>query len=184
MRKVKPTIARRSPGDVATDLAGLIEAKAKQHPGGLAPLDLDLLRQAADLLNRTQALVDQVAPGRTRRTRRGLAEQLGEVALVLDQADRIGRKAVGISGQVANGLAIRCQAGAEVVGDLAELHAMAGDVPRQTLQVIYTWPDGREEMRYSAPVGSQRAAELQAEVDALRLRVGDDCLYSTRVVEG
>ena len=35
-------------------------------------------------------------------------------------------------------------------------------------QVIYTWPDGREEVRYEREAGSYSAAALKFEVEALQ----------------
>lgn len=47
--------------------------------------------------------------------------------------------------------------------------------------IIYTWPDGREEVRYRRVPGSVEAKELMDEVDALKIRLGDECPYSYRV---
>jgi len=56
-------------------------------------------------------------------------------------------------------------------------------VPRQlaqTLEVIYTWPDGRKEVRYRRPARSTAADELIAEVNEQKARHGADCPYSYR----
>lgn len=47
--------------------------------------------------------------------------------------------------------------------------------------IVYTWPDGREEVRYRRVPGSPEAKELMDEVDALKVRLGDKCPYSYRV---
>lgn len=52
----------------------------------------------------------------------------------------------------------------------------------QTLEVIYTWPDGREEVRYRATAGTEKADELQAQVDHLKSLHGPESPYSSRVV--
>lgn len=47
--------------------------------------------------------------------------------------------------------------------------------------IVYTWPDGREEVRYRRVSDSPEAKELMDEVDALKVRLGDECPYSYRV---
>jgi len=47
--------------------------------------------------------------------------------------------------------------------------------------IVYTWPDGREEVRYRRVPGSEEAKELMDEVDALKVRLGEKCPYSYRV---
>ena len=49
-----------------------------------------------------------------------------------------------------------------------------------TIQIIYTWPDGREEVRYERPVGSDDALKLIVEVTDLQCRHGQECPYSWR----
>lgn len=49
------------------------------------------------------------------------------------------------------------------------------------VEIVYTWPDGREEVRYRRPVGSEDAVKLCTEVDVLRAKHGDACPYSYRV---
>ena len=51
------------------------------------------------------------------------------------------------------------------------------------LQVIFTWPDGREEVRYERPVGTEDARKLAAEVEELQARAaytGEESPYSIR----
>ena len=50
-----------------------------------------------------------------------------------------------------------------------------------TLEVIFTWDDGREELRYSRPLDSADAAKFMAEVDELK-RKYPDTPYSYRKV--
>jgi hypothetical protein len=52
----------------------------------------------------------------------------------------------------------------------------------RTTEIVYRWPDGREEVRYRRPFGSDMAAELIAEVDALRARNAEGSPYSVRHV--
>lgn len=58
---------------------------------------------------------------------------------------------------------------------------MAGE----TLEIVYTWPSGREEVRYRRPLGTDDARTFMAEVDAMkdrRERLGTECSYSYRFV--
>jgi hypothetical protein len=55
------------------------------------------------------------------------------------------------------------------------------DESGKTLSIIYTWPDGRKEVRYQRLVGSDEAQRLVDEVDAIRKRLGDKCPYSYEV---
>ena len=52
-----------------------------------------------------------------------------------------------------------------------------------TLEVVFTWPSGREEVRYRRASGSPESAEFKSEVEALRKKHGDQCPYSCREVE-
>ena len=53
-----------------------------------------------------------------------------------------------------------------------------------TLEIVYTWPNGREEVRYRrTPSDSESALGLIKEVDELKARLGDECPYSYRTVE-
>ena len=56
----------------------------------------------------------------------------------------------------------------------------------RTMLVIYTWPDGREEIRYQRPAASDDARKFANEIDELR-RVanvgGHDSPYSYRFVQ-
>lgn len=49
------------------------------------------------------------------------------------------------------------------------------------MEVIYTWTDGREEVRYRRPIGSADAERYEAEVAALR-NTHADSPYSVRYV--
>lgn len=51
-----------------------------------------------------------------------------------------------------------------------------------TLEIVYTWQDGREEVRYRRPSPSEDADKLIAEVEELRARLGQECPYSYRIV--
>ena len=55
----------------------------------------------------------------------------------------------------------------------------------ETLEVVYTWPNGREEVRYRRPLGTADARRLLDEVQALHdvaaLR-GYESPYSVRFV--
>jgi hypothetical protein len=50
-----------------------------------------------------------------------------------------------------------------------------------TLEIVFTWPGGREEVRYRRPLGSVEAEELRQEVNELRRRTWDSP-YSWREV--
>lgn len=49
------------------------------------------------------------------------------------------------------------------------------------IEIVYTWPDGREEVRYRRVAGTAAAAHLIAQVTALRERDGDKSPYSWRI---
>lgn len=49
-------------------------------------------------------------------------------------------------------------------------------------EIVYTWPDGREEVRYRRSINSREALELIAEVLELQRKHGADCPYSYRDV--
>ena len=54
-----------------------------------------------------------------------------------------------------------------------------------TLEIVYTWPDGREEVRYRRPVLSHDAIQMRVEVNALQQfsrEKGQVCPYSYREV--
>lgn len=48
------------------------------------------------------------------------------------------------------------------------------------IEIIYTWQDGREEVRYRRTDGSAEATDLIWQVDTLRARDGDSSPYSWR----
>ena len=48
------------------------------------------------------------------------------------------------------------------------------------LEIVYRWPDGREEVRYRRPSGSEDAERYIAEVNALQARLGPECPYFVR----
>lgn len=50
------------------------------------------------------------------------------------------------------------------------------------LEIVYTWPDGHEEVRYRRSVNSTSALELINEVLDLQQRHKDACPYSYREV--
>lgn len=55
------------------------------------------------------------------------------------------------------------------------------DVSSRTLQVIYTWSNGREEIRYSAQEGTKEARDLIKQVAHYRSLFGNGS-YSIRYV--
>ena len=57
------------------------------------------------------------------------------------------------------------------------------DVGRKIFQVIYTWPSGEKEIRYSRPANSEDAELLQRQVDAMRDAKGDNWPYSYWTIE-
>lgn len=53
----------------------------------------------------------------------------------------------------------------------------------ETMEIVYTWPDGKEEVRYTRPMHSEEAEKLMSEVDAMHARLtymGEECPYSYR----
>lgn len=48
------------------------------------------------------------------------------------------------------------------------------------MEVVYTWPDGREEVRYRRPDGSEQAQQLERQVRMLERNLGAECPYSIR----
>jgi len=50
-------------------------------------------------------------------------------------------------------------------------------------EIVFTWPDGREEVRYRRSAGSVDAAELISQVEKLKARDGAECPYSYRDVQ-
>ena len=56
---------------------------------------------------------------------------------------------------------------------------------RETVEIVYTWPDGREEVRYRRPLNTESARKLMDEVQALHDRAevdGYESPYSVRLV--
>jgi hypothetical protein len=51
-----------------------------------------------------------------------------------------------------------------------------------TTEVVYTWPDGREEVRYRRAYGSKEAFYYIEQVNRLRRMHGEECPYSIRHV--
>lgn len=49
-------------------------------------------------------------------------------------------------------------------------------------EIVYRWPDGREEVRYRRPAGSADANRYAAEVAMLQAKQGPDCPYFVREV--
>jgi hypothetical protein len=50
-------------------------------------------------------------------------------------------------------------------------------------EIVYTWPSGREEVRYRRPKGSAGAKKLIDEVECIKARLaGEKCPYSYRDV--
>lgn len=53
-----------------------------------------------------------------------------------------------------------------------------------TIEIVYTWPNGKEEVRYRRVKDSESARKMIAEVDDLRMKFGSECPYSYRTVPG
>jgi hypothetical protein len=53
---------------------------------------------------------------------------------------------------------------------------------RRTVEIVYTWPDGREEVRYRAPENSEKALELISQVIELERTHRESACYSYRYV--
>lgn len=51
-----------------------------------------------------------------------------------------------------------------------------------TTEIVYTWEDGREEVRYRRPYNSPKALELVQQVLDLQVKHGAACPYSFRHV--
>lgn len=51
-----------------------------------------------------------------------------------------------------------------------------------TTEIVYTWPHGREEVRYRRQFVSVWAQVLESEVARMRERLGKECPYSVRHV--
>ena len=53
-----------------------------------------------------------------------------------------------------------------------------------TLEIVYVWPNGREEVRYRRePHDGEEAKKLIAEVEELKLRLGMECPYYYRTAK-
>lgn len=55
----------------------------------------------------------------------------------------------------------------------------------ETLEIVYVWPDGREEVRYRRQLGTNDADRFMKEVDEIKARCdyfGEDCPYYYRFV--
>jgi hypothetical protein len=53
----------------------------------------------------------------------------------------------------------------------------------KTLEIVYTWDDGREEVRYRrTPHDSDDAKELTRQVEKLQSLYAGECPYSWRIV--
>lgn len=53
----------------------------------------------------------------------------------------------------------------------------------ETMEIVFTWPSGKEEVRYIRPIHSEEARSLMKEVDELEARLtfmGEECPYSYR----
>lgn len=47
----------------------------------------------------------------------------------------------------------------------------------KTLVVVYTWPDGKEEIRYRRPAYAKSAQRMKDEIDQKIEELGKDCPY-------
>lgn len=52
----------------------------------------------------------------------------------------------------------------------------------KSLVIVYTWPDGRREVRYRRVADTPEAQKLIDEVEALKERLGKECPYSYETV--
>jgi hypothetical protein len=52
----------------------------------------------------------------------------------------------------------------------------------QVLEVVYRWPEGREEVRYRRPADSTEAHNFVSRIERLKAEFPDDCPYSYRYV--
>lgn len=50
-------------------------------------------------------------------------------------------------------------------------------------EIIYTFPNGKEEVRYRRAKNSQEALEFVAEIEKLKQKHGKDCPYDYRHVQ-
>ena len=50
-----------------------------------------------------------------------------------------------------------------------------------TVEIVFRWGDGREEVRYRRPEGTAEANELIAQVEKLQERHGAECPYFWRI---
>lgn len=74
-----------------------------------------------------------------------------------------------------------CSGATDAPDGTEPIRSGAGTPQRGTLEVVYTWQDGREEVRYRRPWPSGSASDMVAVVERMRQRV-PDTPYSTRVV--
>ncbi len=56
------------------------------------------------------------------------------------------------------------------------------DEKPNAIEIIYTWPDGTEEVRYRKLIGSIDGEDLRQQVEERKRWLGDDCPYSWREV--
>ena len=54
------------------------------------------------------------------------------------------------------------------------------EAPGSVTEIVFTWPDGREEVRYRRPEDSESALLLIEEIIAMTKRLGTDIPYSYR----
>jgi hypothetical protein len=50
----------------------------------------------------------------------------------------------------------------------------------RTIEVVYTWQNGRKEVRYRATEGTEHADNLTSQVECQKALHGKDCPYSIR----
>ena len=53
----------------------------------------------------------------------------------------------------------------------------------EIFEVVFVWPDGREEVRYRRPAGTDDARRFAQEIDEMEARLamtGEDCPYFYR----
>ena len=68
--------------------------------------------------------------------------------------------------------------------DVEQSTERLGSMDMDIIQIIYTWPDGREEVRYERPIDSEDARRVMTEVDEAQARcelLGETCAYSYRL---
>lgn len=51
------------------------------------------------------------------------------------------------------------------------------------IEIVYTWPNGREEVRYRRPTHSREGEDLRQQVERLQETYAHECPYSYRYTD-